>query len=137
MPVLRWVGRLAAGVVCAGSIVAASAPAYAIDQDMFTACMQRVNDTYRVEQTKPNPEAAGTRTLQQFGGTVGPDGRFNESRAKHQFTECGVAPAEYRSQIVRIQATCEMKPPIIAGEGDKYWDKLVRCLIENYAGATQ
>ncbi|MFI6217951.1 hypothetical protein ACIBCD_38595 [Nocardia brasiliensis] len=137
MAVVTWVGRLTAGIICAGSIVVASAPAYAIDAAKWSGCMQDMKRIFSVELDTSNPTKAGTRTLQQFGGMVGPNGRLDQVKAMDKFAQCGVPAGLFRVQIEAIESVCNMKPGIREGKGDKYWDKLVRCLIEQFAGESE
>ncbi|MEV4257902.1 hypothetical protein AB0J52_32475 [Spirillospora sp. NPDC049652] len=94
----------------------------------LAACLQTLKKLYKAEDNSSG--TAAMTAFQRFGNMVDSEGKYNEMYAKATFAQCGVPAAQYNVGITLIQGTCKMKPAIKKGKGAAYWEKLMRCLVE-------
>ncbi|RFU36983.1 hypothetical protein DZF91_35285 [Actinomadura logoneensis] len=94
----------------------------------LAACLQDLNKLYKSEDNSSG--TAAMAAFQRFGNMVDAEGRYNDKNARAVFVRCGVPAAQYTMLITLLQGACKTKPVIKKGKGAAYWEKLMRCLIE-------
>jgi hypothetical protein len=109
-----------------GATPAASADG--LDMTKLAACFHTLTKLYKAEDNSGG--TAAMTAFQRFGNMVDAEGRYDDKSARAVFARCGVPAAQYTMGITLLQGTCKTKPAIKKGKGAAYWEKLMRCLVE-------